>query len=186
LRTLYLLLVVLVAGCAVTLPSGDKFSEAMLAPSDEDEAVLFFYATPDSQKAYYKHILIDGEHLATITNDTFARIVVAPGERSIRVMQHGWKDSVEIPFYVFGGTPRRNPELLAEIEILDHISVEPGSVKFLAIDRKKRPIYYECGETATATRVCSKQVTGGVIEVTAREQALPVLSLRREVCDACE
>lgn len=176
----------LVAGCAVTLPAGDKFSEAMLAPSDEEEAVLFFYATPDSQKAYYKHILIDGEHLATITNDTFARIVVAPGERSIRVMQHGWKDSVEIPFYVFGGTPRRNPELLAEIEILDHISVEPGSVKFLAIDRRQRPIYYECGETATATRVCRKEVTGGVIEVTAREQALPVLSLRREVCDACE
>ena len=172
-----------IAGCAVTLPAGDEFNAAMLERVAGEEALLFVYSMPDNQKAYYKYILIDGVHQSTITNETFARLVVSPGKHTVRISQHGWKNRVEMP-KIFGEL--RNEEILALIDGKKDIEVAPSSVHFVAIHMKGRTIYYECGESATATQVCSKDVEGVVIEEPSRETAVLMLSSLREVCDECE
>lgn len=175
----------LLAGCAVTLPAGDEFEGTMLERGTGEEALLFVYSMPDNEKAYFKHILIDEVHQSTITNDTFARLTVSPGRHTVRISQHGWKNSVELPnVFLFGET--ENPEILAFTGGKKDIEIAPGGVHFVAIHMKKRPYYYECDESATATQVCSREVKGVVIEEPSREDALIMLSSLREVCDDCE
>jgi hypothetical protein len=182
-RILLLISVVFTAGCAVTLPAGDQFNTAMLERRSDEEALLFVYSMPNNQRAYYKHILIDGVRQSTITNETFARLVVSPGNHAVRISQHGWKNRIEVP-PVFGEL--RNEEILALVDGKKDIEIVPGGVHFVSIHMKLRTIYYECGESATATQVCSKDVKGVVIEEPSREIALASLSSLREVCDECE
>ena len=182
-RTISILCAIAVAGCAVTLPAGDGFNGAMLDRGAGEDALLFVYSMPDNQKAYYKHILIDGVHQSTITNDTFARLVVSPGEHTVRISQHGWKNRLELPA-IFGELG--NEEIRALVEGKKDIEVAPGSVHFVAVHLKTRPIYYECGESATAKQVCSREVKGVVIEEPSRDVALSMLSSLREVCVDCE
>jgi hypothetical protein len=177
--------VIAMAGCAVTLPAGNEFNGSMLERDTGEEALLFVYSMPDNQKAYYKYILIDGIHQSTITNETFARLVISPGKHTVRISQHGWKNRVELPniFFLAG---LESEELRALTDGQIDIEVTPGSVHFVAIHMKERPIYFECGESATATRICSEEVKGVVIEEPSRETALSMLSSLREVCDECE
>ena len=180
-RKLLVASAIIIAGCAVTLPAGDKFSTAMLERGSDEEALLFVYSMPDNWSAFYKHILVDGVHQSTITNDTFARLVVSAGEHAVRISQHGFKNQVEIPL---GLSP--NPAVSAESDGMKDIEVALGSVNFLAVHRKKRTVYYECDETATEIKICSREVTGVVIEEPSRETALSMLSSLHEVCDECE
>ena len=166
------------------MPAGDEFDGSMLERDTGEEALLFVYSMPDNQKAYYKYILIDGVHQSTITNETFARLVISPGNHTVRISQHGWKNRVELPSFFFGELKNKEPRDL--IDGRKNIEVAPGSVHFVAIHMKERPIYYECGESATATQVCSKEVKGVVIEEPSRETALSMLSSLREVCDEYE
>ena len=181
-RTLLLIFVMLMAGCTVTVPASAPFDERMLQLEGDHEAVLFFYATPQSPDYYFKHILVDGVPRAKIANDTFARIVVEPGERTIRMLQHGYQGHE--PWII--RKLMQNPELWAGLEATRDILVGPGAVHFIAVDMKERTIYFECAASETATQICSKDVMGAVLEERPREAALQALSSLREACDACE
>lgn len=172
-----------IAGCAVTLPAGDAFTTAMLERRAGEEALLFVYSMPTNQEAYYKYILVDGIHRSTITNETFARLAVPPGTRTVRISQHGWKGRVEMP-NIFGVLEA--PDIMALTDVKKDVEIAPDGIHFVAIDMKERTIVYECGETKTATQVCRKEVKGVVIEEPSRETALSILSSLHEVCEACE
>ncbi|WP_405242247.1 hypothetical protein [Lentisalinibacter salinarum] len=181
LRILSLLGVVVAAGCAVTLPSGQPFDEALLETTGNEESVLFVYSTPENRKSFYKYIFVDGDQKSTITTENFSRIVLEPGRHRVRVVQHGYKSPEP---WIFKRL--KNEEMLAELDATRDIELEPGSVTFLSLDRKKRPIYYECVESETATQICSREVTGLVIDQVSREVALSVLPSLHEVCESCE
>lgn len=180
-RILLLLGLLVIAGCAVTVPSGEPFSETLLNTSGQDESVLFVYSMPENRKSLYKYILVDGDHKSTIATDTFARIVLEPGLHRVRVLQHGYKNPE--PWII---KYMKNESVLAEFEATKDIKLEPGSVSFLSLDRKKRKVYSACAESQTATQVCSEEVTGLVIDEVPREAALSVLSPLREACENCE
>jgi len=180
-RIVFLLGLLSTAGCAVTVPSGEPFSQALLNSSAQDESVLFVYSMPENRKSMYKYIFIDGEHKSTITTDTFARIALEPGRHRVRILQHGYKNPEN--WYV---TSMKNESVLAQLEATRDVNLEPGSVSFLSLDQKKRQVYRACAESQTATRVCSEEAIGLVIDEAPREVALPVLSSLREACESCE
>ncbi|MFY8274281.1 hypothetical protein AAEU32_09165 [Pseudoalteromonas sp. SSDWG2] len=180
-----LILLLFVGGCSVTksLPHKNVFSMALLAPQNVNTSQLIVYSKSEAwlSEATYKYIVVNGEHVSTITQDTFALLQINTGINSLRVIQHGY-DSLELPSFLFGsGGSAFKQRFEDTIDLL----IEPHTTTFVSIDYTNKEISFACRETQAAINICTSTVEGIVLKEEKREQALATLKGLHEVCHDC-
>ncbi|WP_105188229.1 hypothetical protein [Pseudoalteromonas sp. T1lg48] len=174
-------------GCSVTksLPQKGLFSVALLEQQNANKSQLIVYSKSESwiSEATYKYIVINGEHVSTITQDTFALIQINPGGSSLRVTQHGY-EGVELPTIFLLGSG--GYAFKQKFEDTIELHIEPNSTTFVSIDYAEKDISFQCQETETSINICTSTEEGIVLRVEEKEQALAILKGLYEVCHDCK
>ncbi len=90
LRSLVLLLVVLISGCATPPKTAPNFDMVEIPPANDTESILVFFRIVTPPLLYDMQVQINGRKVASLPNYAFSYIAVKPGEVKVNIGWNRW------------------------------------------------------------------------------------------------